>query len=368
MPISAAPTVRESLESAMENVVDTPAPGIPAQEAPAPKADIKAETPQAPAQETEEQKAERLRNKDGTFAKGKPEQVKPAEPAKPAEPVKPKAPRPSSWKKDLEGQWDALVPEVQAYIGQREKEYATGVSTYKNEADRAKGVMSALSEFEPLLQQHGIQADKWIASMGQAHRILATGTPQDKVTMMQQIIANNRIPVQLAIQDAQGQWQLLGQAQPQPQQPQISQQDIDARIQRTVNDSLANNRAEHEYKAFTEARNEKGESKYPHFEAVKATMAGLLQAELAQDYPSAYEAALRMPQHAELWNAMQQQQASEKEAERLAAAKAQVGRARSQAVSVKSSTPTALTQQTDGKKDLRGTLSDAFDTVTSGRV
>jgi len=367
MPIQPAPTVRETLESAMSTVEEVPAI-IPAQETPAPKEEIKAETPQVPAQETEAQKEERLRNKDGTFAKGKPE-AKPEVKVEPAKPAAPKIPRPSSWKKELQAQWDSLPPEVKAYVGQREKEYTTGVSTYKTEADRAKGVMAALAEFEPLLQQHGITSDKWIASMGYAHKVLALGTPQDKLAMMQQILANNRIPAQLAIQDAQGQWQLLGQAQPQqqPPQPQVSQSDIDARIQRTVDDRLANNRAEQEYKAFTEARDDKGETKYPHFEAVKATMAGLLQAELAQDYPSAYEAALRMPQHADIWNAMQQQQAEQKEVERLAAEKAKVGRARSQAVSVKSSTPSAMTQP-EGKKGLRDQLSDAFESVTAGRV
>ena len=104
MPITAAPTVRESLEATIEALPEETQ--IPAQETlpaepPAPAApEASAE---APAQETEAEKAERLRNKDGTFAKGKPE-AKPA--AEPAQAPRPKTPRPTSWKKELESECD----------------------------------------------------------------------------------------------------------------------------------------------------------------------------------------------------------------------------------------------------------------------
>src|SRR3990167_1686999 len=120
MPIEAAPTVRDALVSAMETVMpETPPVETPAPAAATPPVEAK-ETP-APV-ETEAQKTERLRNEDGTFAKGKaPEKKGEAAPAAvvaPAEPLKPKVPRPSSWKKELEGHWDGLPHEVQAYVGQ----------------------------------------------------------------------------------------------------------------------------------------------------------------------------------------------------------------------------------------------------------
>ncbi len=43
--------------------------------------------------------------------------------------------------------------------------------------------------------------------------------------------------------------------------------------------------AEAQLKAFTDAKDEQGNAKYPHFEELKGTMAGILQAGLAQDYP-----------------------------------------------------------------------------------
>lgn len=363
MPIEAAipvPTVRESLESAMDTVSN--AGPIPAQE-PAPQVEVKAEPPPAPAQETEAQRAERLRDEKGRFL---PEGQKPqvaAVPAVPA-PVIPKVPRPSSWKKELEPQWETLTPELQSYVNQREREYQTGVSTYKTEADRAKGVMEAVAPFEQILQQHNIPVSQWITNLGRAHHTLATGSPQDKVALVANIIRANNVDGNALFQILSGQQPMPPAPQQQaPAQPQITQQDIDARIQQAV----TAREVQQAYKAFTEAKDEKGNPKYPHVEAVKGTMAGLLQADLAQDYPSAYDAALRMPQHADIWNALQQQQASQKEAERLAAEQAKVGRARSQAVSVRSSTPSQMTQA-EGPKSLRDQLSESFDRHAGGRV
>ena len=133
-------------------------------------------------------------------------------------------------------------------------------------------------------------------------------------------------------------------------------------------------RAEAEFKAFTEAKNEHGEAKYPYYQELQASMAGLLQAGLAPDYTSAYEAALALPTHANIRDALQKQQAERKAAAEAAAQaqaapqKAQAAsRARSQAVSVKSSTPSAMTVP-DGKKGLREQLSEAVERTLSGRV
>lgn len=356
MPIEAAPTapsLRESLVSAMESVApETP---VPAQEAP-PAEPTQAAPEAAPAQETEQQKADRLRDEKGRFAPGKAEaKVE----AKPAEPAKPKIAMPSSWKKELAPHWDTLPPEVQQNVLDREKQYATGVSTYKTEADRAKGVMQAIAQFEPLLQQANIPVDKWIGELGHAHRVLSTGTPQDKLAMVQSILANNRVPAQLAIQDAQGQWQLLGQMQPPAQQQQAQPPiDVNAAVEKALMDRDVNQM----YTTFTKAVEE---GKYPHFEEVKETMGGLLQSGLAEDYASAYEAALAMPKHRHLVAAPQP--APTTPAAPVVDKTKEAQRARSQAVSVKSSTPSTMTQAT-GPKSLRDQLSEAYDGHAGGRV
>jgi len=360
MAIQAAPTVRESLEQAVETV--TPEEVT----TPVPVAEAVSETTAAPAtpapEETEAQKAERLRDeKTGQFVKGKPAQKEPevqaAAPA--ATPAKPKVPMPTSWKKELAPQWEAMPPEAQAYWSEREKQYQTGVSTYKAEADGARTIKQALAKYEPMLQKKGIATDKWIDQMGIAHYLISEGSSQERVQAVAQIIKQNGIDV-----NALG--QLLAGQQPVYQQPQaqssLPQAPVD--IGALVEEKLQAKEIEAAYKSFEK---DVSEGKYPHFadEAVKGSMAGLLQAGLAQDYPSAYEAALALPQHRHL--AAPAQAIAPAVPDQAAAKQAQAQRARSQAVSVKSSTPSAMTQ-TQGPQSLREQLSESFDKATASRV
>lgn len=367
MPIEAAPTapsLRDSLVSAMETVMPETSVEAPAPAADTPQVEAKA-TP-APV-ETETQKTERLRDEEGKFVKGKAPAKVEAAPVVPAvvEPTKPKVPRPSSWKKELESHWDTLAPEVQAYVGQREREYATGVSTYKTEADRAKDVMATLSQFEPELQKRNVPVAQWLSNLGNADRTLSYGSPQDKVQQVARIIQGYGVDAQALYQVLSGQQPQYQQGAPQqqPQQPQFSQQDIE----KVVEQKFLTNKAASDYDAFTKAKDEHGQQKYPYLEDVKGTMAGLLQAGLAQDYPSAYEAAVRLPQHANIWEVMQKQQTTQTAAATVQAATETAKRARSQAVSVKSSTPTP-TPAPDGKKGLREQISESWDAATAGRV
>ncbi len=122
---------------------------------------------------------------------------------------------------------------------------------------------------------------------------------------------------------------------------------------------------------FQSAKDGSGNPLYPHFETVRQTMDGILRAGLAQDLPSAYNAALRMPQHAELYDAQQKQQ---RDAEQAAQAKAKTdaaAKARAAAVSIKGQSPTSQAKGSGdkGSKQLRDTIADAFDQHTeSSRV
>jgi len=317
--------------------------------------------------ETEAQKAERARDEAGRFAKTSAPQAKPtsetpssdSQPPAPvvAEPPVAKTPRPSSWKKDFDPQWDTFAPEVQKYILQREADYAKGVSTYKHEADSARELNSAMAEFMPDLQQHNIKPTEWIRNLGTAHKMLATGSPQEKVMMGVKLVRDYGIDPQQLFNVLSGQQQYQA---PQPRQAPAPQPDI----RQTVTQILEEQRINDEFNRFV------GEApqKYPHYEAVKDTMAGLLQAGLAQDYESAYEAAIRHPRHSDIYEQEQQQRLQSEQAAQAAQRQAVATNARSKAVSVKSSTPSGTMTQAKGDKSLRDELASSFDTVTTGRV
>lgn len=358
----------ENLANAREPEPATPEPGL----APAPSNEGAA----APAAaESAEQKAGRLagrtRDDQGRLLPGKPQATTPQEshavppPAVvplPAAVVAPK--RPTTWKKDYWGDWDALAstnPKLAEYINQREGEYAKGVSTYKQEWDNAKPILDAIQPFQAELQQHGIAPERWIQNLGAAHRTLALGQPHDKMSMMQKMLADYQIPAQLAVQGQDGTWQLLA-AQPQaqrPAEPQFRPQDIQKLVQQELQSVTVNQKLQDFLGQV--------EEKYPHYETVRDTMVGLLQAGLAQDYTDAYEAALRHPRHAEIFDAMQLQQREADAAKAREVQQATVKRARSNVVSVASSTPSG-TMSATGDKSLRDQLTENVRAAFGGRV
>jgi ribosomal protein L9 len=343
-------SLRDQLEANLDAVEETPV--------------VEAVETAPPEGETAEQKAERLRDEKGRFVAG--ESGKPAEGAKlePKQPEQvqtqePKArpARPSSWKKEYWDHWEKLDPALADYLHQREQEYAKGVSTYKTEWDNAKPLMDAVAPFLPELQQRNIPPAQWIQTLGTAHRTLALGAPQDKLAMFQQLARDYGIPAQLAVQDGQGNWQLLAQPQRQYQQ---QQQTPDVR--KLVQEMFQEQFTQQEIQRFA-ANTEK----YPHYEQVRGTMAGLLQSGLAENLEDAYDAALRHPKHSDIYDAMQKQQrdADEKRQREEAARKAK--EAKANAVSVRTSTPSGAAGQKEAK-GLRAQLENAFDSTVTGRV
>ncbi len=179
--------------------------------------------------------------------------------------------------------------------------------------------------------------------------------------MMQKMLNDYQIPAQLAVQQQDGTWQLLAAQPPsqRPPEPQFRPQDIERLVDQRLQSVTVNQKLQ-EFLAHVE-------DKYPHYETVRETMVGLLQAGLAQDYDDAYAAALRHPKHAEIFDAMQQQQRDDDVAKQREAQKAAVTRARSNAVSVASSTPSGA-MSAAGDESLRDTLTKNVRAAMGGRV
>lgn len=309
--------------------------------------------------ETTEQKAGRLagrpRDELGRVLPGK--AVKPEPTGEPVAEAAPRPARPSSWKKDYEAHWEKLDPEVAKYINQREQEWKVhGEAALRPEIDRARPILEAIEPFRASLQQHGVSEQTWIKNLGTAHQTLALGTPQDKLAMFQKLAADYQIPAQLAVQDQNGQWQLLGQ-QPQPQ-PQQQPPDV----RKLVQEALQEYFTQQEIQKFSTNK-----EKYPHFSEVIGSMSGLLQSGLAENLNDAYEAALRLPQHAAIYQAMQTQQSEAEALRKREEAARTVRTAKANVISSKPATPSG-TVQTAGKGTPRAHLENAFEEHATGRV
>ena len=383
-------SLRDQLEANYDKIVtvpdapadvDTPvdAPADPVDTAPAPTPSKIVEAPKAKAEGDD-----RLRDpetgkflpKDEKQAKAadvpsaakihpaKPQVTAPEIPVAPAAPVKPKPQRPSSWKKEHWQDWEKLAgenPQLAEYLHQRESQYASGVSTYKAEAEAAKPIMEAMQPFMAELKQHNLEPTRWIGELGNIHRMLALGTPQQKMQTIAHVAQAYGVPLQ-AFSDQNVQQQFLAQAQFQrPYQPPQQQPLTQETVTKLVQQQLMQATGEQELQRFAADT-----AKHPYFDEVRNTMAQLLEANLADDLESAYETALAHPRHSNLREAIRQQESAAQEEQRRAAEAARVQKAKAKAVSIQSATPSGGTD--DKPKGLRASLESAYEQHTSGRV
>lgn len=345
-------TLRDQLTAAYDEHVEAPAE-IPAQ----PTTQV----------ETEKTAEERARDEKGRFAEQKTEsQKKPEDKTIAAAAALQRPPRPSAWKKDYEKDWETLDPRLAAYINQRESEFAKGVSTYKQEWDRAKPILDAIAPFQQQFQQYGIQPDQWVRTLGAAHQALALGTPQQKLAMFAKLAQDYGVPLQ-ALLPRPPQVGPDGQPVPQPQ--------FDPRLAMWLQQQIGGMRGELQQWKTAQAEGQAAQiakeieafaKDHPHYEALKETMAEVLEKGLATDLDGAHSIAMRMPQHDDIWTASQEEKRKADEAKRAEEARLAAVAAKKKAVSPKSSSPGSA-KATDGKKSLRDQYAEALEAST-GRV
>ena len=316
--------------------------------------EVAIETDAAPAVETQAAADDRVRDERGRFTIKEPEAPAPAAPAAEA-PVAAPTPAvrqpPTSWKKDYWGHWEKIganpeLAPLQDYIVEREGQYAKGVSAYKSQWDAAAPIYQAVQPYLQEFQQQGLQPQQVIGGLIGAHRVLSTGTPEQKLQAFAKMATDYGVPLQSlqtgqvdpqaahiaqTVSQLQQRWQTFEQQQQAAQQAQLQQQ----------------------IEAF--------KTSAPHFEAVKETMAGLLQSGVAQDLRTAYDKAIRL--NDEIWQAQQAEQAKAEAAKRQAV----IATKKAAAVSPKSSSPTGAMNQGGAKKGLRDTLSEQLEAAISGR-
>ena len=317
------------------------------------------------AQPAQEASDGRVRDEAGRFAKkDEPAPAKPVQQASPPvapeqQPQEPK--RPSTWKKEYWPIADKLAAgqpltadeakKFYAYMGQREDEYKAGVSTYKTEAQQAKEVQEAIAPYMPKLQQYGIAPAQWIKSLGEANSILEGGSPQQKLGLVMQLAQRYNIPLAAAFQGGMGAPQ-----QPNPVMDLAAQ--VDMLRQQTQQFNQWRTQQEQGALQSEIQKVATDTERYPHFEAVRETMAQLLERGVAQDLQSAYDKAVRLDDS--VWEQVQSAKLAQQSQAQV------VKKAKAAAVSPRSATPSGSAASA-GAKDRRSHLAEAFDQI-EGRV
>lgn len=364
-------TLRETLEKNYEEFSKEAAPEVEKTEV------QKTEVQEEPKQEESTDTTERPRNERGQFApKEATKEVAKEATEKIETPKQEVLKRPSTWKKDYWGHWDKLTKgealsaeealALAKYNLEREGEFAKGVSTYKTEYERLRPIEEALRPYSQIIQQAGLTPDRFIHALAGTHQTLTQGSPEDKLRAFAKFAQDYQVPLQqLLVQGEDGKI-YFNQNYLQPSQQEqkgITPEDVQA----LVSQQLRAVQIQTAVQQFVAAKDKDGNPLYPHFDEVKGSMDRLLRSGLAENLPSAYEAALKLPQHSDLLAAEAEQRKQAEIAEKARIAQEQARRAKANVVSVKSSTP-AGSGANGGRKGLRELLESNFDSVASGRV
>lgn len=354
-------TLREALEASVSaaetGTLSTPV-DAPAIEATTPTQDAAQATAAAPASDG------RQRDDQGRFAA----QAEAAAAAPADTPVTNTAPaRPTTWKKDYLPMYDklatgvALTPEesrkLAAYNVQREEEFAHGIRIHRERADQAKHLTDAMTPFMPLLQQHNMQPGAWITSLGEAQRELLTGTPERKIEMFANLARAYGVPLATIQAYSGGQ-----QVDPAVTQLMQQLQEVNSRVAgvEQYRSTQEDNSLQQEISAFGRDPN------HPHFAAVQASMAQLLETGNAQTLEDAYEKAIWLDPEVRQAEIARQAQLNAPAAPTAPRPNA-VSAAKAAAVSPKSATPAGAASVVP-PTDRRALLAANMDAALGGRV
>jgi hypothetical protein len=271
--------------------------------------------------------------------------------------------RPSTWKKEYVTIWDKMESGEQIskedftkfaeYANQRESEYKKGVSTYKAEADRARGYEEAIAPFVPDLQRRNIEPTNYIQSLAKADQILTHGSPEQKVQIFQRLA--QEYGVQL---NGDGQ---ITQFDPYTQQLMNQLNQVNQEVS-SIKGRFAQEENQRLMGEIEKVRSDV--EKFPHFDVVREEMAQLLELGKAQDLETAYKKAVRM--NDDVW-ALEQDRLL-KEARHTTIKAQQVAKAKAAAVSPKSTTPSGKVSNPEDKKDRRSLIAEGLGEAMSRRV
>ena len=276
---------------------------------------------------------------------------------------KEKITRPSTWKKEYVNIWDKMEKGEQIdkedfvkfaeYANQRESEYKKGVSTYKAEADRAKGYENAIAPYAQDLQRRGIQPTQYIENLVRAEQILSNASYDQKVQVFQKLASDYGIQL-----NGNGQ---VTQLDPYTQQlmNQLNQ------VNQEVSSIKGRFAQEENQRLMGEIERVRSDvDKYPHFDVLREEMAQLLELGKAQDLETAYKKAVRM--NDDVWELEQDRLL--KDAKQATIKAQQVAKAKAAAVSPRSTTPSGKVSNPEDKKDRRSLIADQLGEAMSRRV
>ena len=298
-----------------------------------------------PAEAPETPKEDRPRDASGRFLAKDPAEAKPSEPepakveAKPEQPsqpdpaqAQPVEPHPR-WSPELKAQFAAWPKDVQeafkARYGEAEADYTRKTQEIAETRKAFEPVVGEIQRLNPLLQHMGMTPQQFIAESGAVASNLLSGNPQQRASAIAYLVQHRQVPVPELLNalgiplppGAEG----LQMQRPDPAVSQLHQtvSGLQAQLrQMTEQRELEERqRAQAEFDALGQAKDQNGQPKFPHFERVRKAMIQLVASNQADTWDAAYSKAVRLDDdlYKQTVEAERQRVAAEAEKQRLEA-------------------------------------------------
>lgn len=100
---------------------------------------------------------------------------------------------PLTWRKEASAVWATIPSEAKAEILKRENDIFKGIEAYKVDAGFGKTMKSVVAPYEHIMRANGMAPEVAVTNMLSAHHTLGTGTPEQKLAMLQSIAKSYRV-------------------------------------------------------------------------------------------------------------------------------------------------------------------------------
>ena len=262
--------------------------------------------------ETSEEKAARIRDDKGKFAKTQ-EKTAPAietqAAAEKSTEVDPLNTAPNTWKKDAAATWAALPPAAKAEISRREADFHRGIEGYRNAANFGKTMENAMAPYAQTLQSLGLSAEKAVSElMGADHR-LRHGSQAERNAFFAELGHRYGIDMSGAVQAHQN---------INPQVMEMQQRAL--RAEQQLHEFHQSGQQQEQAALYSELDAFVNDPNHSHFPAVAGHVQALLQAGQATGLKDAYEQAVWANPSTRALQLAEQQAAQRAEADQRAKA------------------------------------------------
>ena len=187
---------------------------------------------------------------------------------------------PSSWAKEHHEDWSKLPRSTQEYITLREKQMLDGLSQYKEDAGFGRGLKEIINPYSPLLEAQGVNAEKAVKTLLNAHYKLSTASPEERANYFAYLAKSYGIDTSSLPAQAQA------QADPQITALQKGMEEIKNQLSAGQRAALQAETARWEKEVDTFA----SDPAHPYFEEVADDIVKMIEA--GEDLTGAYEKAV----------------------------------------------------------------------------